>query len=327
MEHRGGLHARAGRDELARVRNDDGATAEIGERSAGTRATAPPPPTQEQATAGRRRRPRSTRPARRAGRRRRLRTAARASCSRDTSDRRPTIVPVASGRFGYPLAVEVRNEHRPVASGAGRSASASSAARSTPSRRAIASVTLVALSVHTSGRNRPVASANPATAPVASRRRRSRSPRTRCPTSRSRSTTSPGASPTPSAAAMLSPVPGATIAVAERRRRARDLASGRARAAAAPTSPRRGRRSRGGPRDSDPRRGAEVAGPDASPRSVTNAPVEPQRQPVVGQAHAREARPRVGLRAVQPRQLGDRERGDRNRAARVGPRRRARRAA
>ena len=56
----------------------------------------------------------------------------------------------------------------PPAPGGAASASASSPAWSTPSQRAIASVTFVAFSVHTSGRKRPVASAKPATAPVGS---------------------------------------------------------------------------------------------------------------------------------------------------------------
>ena len=50
--------------------------------------------------------------------------------------------------------------------------------------------------------------------------------------------------------------------------------------------------------------------PDASPRSVTKSPVSRPGQPVVREAHAREPRPRVGLAAMQPRQLRDRERGD-----------------
>ena len=52
---------------------------------------------------------------------------------------------------------------------------ASNCAWSSPSSRATASVTLVAFMVHTSGRKRPVASANPATVPVGSRRRLGRS--------------------------------------------------------------------------------------------------------------------------------------------------------
>ena len=46
-----------------------------------------------------------------------------------------------------------------------------------------------------------------------------------------------------------------------------------------------------------------------------------------GRQHAREPRPGVGLAAVQPRELRDRERGDRHRAARVGPALRRRRTA
>ncbi len=64
--------------------------------------------------------------------------------------------------------------------------------------------------------------------------------------------------------------------------------------------------------------------PDASPRSVTSSPVEPAREPVVREAHAREARPRVGFGAVQPRQLRDRERGERHRCRTPAPSRRRR---
>ena len=68
---------------------------------------------------------------------------------------------------------------------------------------------------------------------------------------------------------------------------------------------------------------AEVAGTRRVAAIGDELAGQPVRQPVVRQADAREARPRVGLGAVQPRQLRDRERGDRHRAARVGPRRRA----
>ena len=72
-------------------------------------------------------------------------------------------------------------------------------------------MTFVALSVQTSGRNRPEASANPATAPDGSAVGRSLTAYT-VPDVPMEMATSPGRSPTPSAAAMLSPVPGATTA-------------------------------------------------------------------------------------------------------------------
>src|SRR5437764_530542 len=76
-----------------------------------------------------------------------------------------------------------------------------------PSKRAKASVTLVAFKVQTNGRKRPVASANPATAPVGSAVGRSATAYT-VPDVPIEMTTSPGCSPSPRAAAMLSPVPG-----------------------------------------------------------------------------------------------------------------------
>jgi hypothetical protein len=99
----------------------------------------------------------------------------------------------------------------PPAPGEASRASASKRAWSTPSQRAIVSVTLVALSVHTSGRKRPVASAKPATAPFASAVGESLTVYT-VPDVPSEIATSPGCNPSATAAAMLSPVPGATTA-------------------------------------------------------------------------------------------------------------------
>ena len=166
--------------------------------------------------------------------------------------------------------------------------------------------TLVAFSVQTSGRNRPVASAKPATAPVASAVGGSR-PRTPCPTCRARSRRRPARRPRPRAAAMLSPVPaddrGSQVAPAHAAgRRAR---RGRPRAASAPSRARR-RSGRAG-------RAAVVDGrrPVARPRRVTaigdHLAGELQRQPVVWEQHARDPGEHVGLVLAQPRELGDGE--------------------
>ncbi len=72
---------------------------------------------------------------------------------------------------------------------------------------ATASSTRAAFSVQTSGRNRPVASANPAIAPVASAVGVSLTAKT-VPEVPTEITTSPAAAPRPSAAAALSPAPG-----------------------------------------------------------------------------------------------------------------------
>ena len=65
-----------------------------------------------------------------------------------------------------------------------------------------------ALSVHTSGKKRPVASANPATAPLASCVGVSETAKA-VPLVPSETTTSPGCACTPSAAPALSPAPAA----------------------------------------------------------------------------------------------------------------------
>ena len=258
---------------------------------------------------------------RRADRTRRPRTRRARAASRVTSERSPAIVPVASGRFGVRSPSKYGTSVTPPAPGGAASASASSPAWSTPSSRAIASVTFVAFSVHTSGRKRPVASANPATAPVASavgvsltaktvpdvpieiatspgreRRRRARRPCCRrYPARRSR----------PSERV----VAPARFARAEHARAAARAQSTSSSTIASRSSAVLVRRPPRSSRCPTRRRG----------RSRTR-PVSFQREPVVRQADAREARPRVGLGAVQPRELRDRERGDRHRAARVRPR-------
>ena len=77
-------------------------------------------------------------------------------------------MPVASGRLGVRSPSKYGTSTMPPAPGRRRAPAASRSSRSTPSRRAIASVTFVALSVQTSGRKRPVASAKPHTRPVGS---------------------------------------------------------------------------------------------------------------------------------------------------------------
>ena len=78
---------------------------------------------------------------------------------------------------------------------------------STPSSRAAASSTRAAFSVHTSGRNRPVASAKPATMPVGVARLGRSATAVTTPDVPIETTTSPGPAPSPSAAAALSPAP------------------------------------------------------------------------------------------------------------------------
>ena len=135
--------------------------------------------------------------------------------------------------------------------------------------------------------------------------------------------TSPGSSPSASAAAMLSPVPAATIISDPN---ARVMPAG----ACGPSTPREPL----GPVDGivDDREELEhvwsaARGEVSGARRVTAVGHELARQlpgePVVRQAYARDPRPRIGLGAVQPRELGDGERGDGHRAARRSPRGRA----
>ena len=98
---------------------------------------------------------------------------------------------------------------RPPAPGAPASARRSRPARSVPSIAAPAVRTRAALSVQTSGRKPPSASANDCTLPVGSADARELRAKA-VPLVPSETTTSPGWSPRPSAAPMLSPVPAAT---------------------------------------------------------------------------------------------------------------------
>ncbi len=183
--------------------------------------------------------------------------------------------------------------------------------RARPSRCAIASVTFVAFSVHARGRNRPVASANPATAPDASL--------VGCPATAntvpdvpSEIATSPSVRPSPSAAAMLSPVPTPTTASTEGARGGAGREHGRC----------------DGGIEADEREGVrhvgvEVGRPVAGPGRVAAVGAELagelHRQPVVGQEDVGERREVLGLVLSQPGELGDGERSDRHGADDVGP--------
>src|SRR5690606_31532206 len=93
-------------------------------------------------------------------------TAARARCAGVAVRRvRPCTAPVASGRFGVRSPSRYGTSDNPSAPGGADRANRDSSSWSTPSRVAAASSTRAALSVHTSGRNRPVVSAKPATMP------------------------------------------------------------------------------------------------------------------------------------------------------------------
>ena len=136
--------------------------------------------------------------------------AASASCSRDVALVRPETRPVESGRFGVRSPSKYGMNVTDPGSAAAASASSAHPAASVPSHRPTESVTLVALSVHTSGRYEPLALAKPATAPDSSRRgcgghREHRAGRPQ------RDRHVAAAEPEPERAApMLSPLPAAT---------------------------------------------------------------------------------------------------------------------
>src|SRR5262249_54802540 len=116
-----------------------------------------------------------------------------------------------SGRSGVRSPSRYGSSVIPPAPGPAARASAESPSRSVPSNDAVADSTRPALIVHTSGRNRPVASANPATAPDGSLAGTSRTA-TAAPEAPPAPATSPGLGPSPSAAPMLPPVPADTAA-------------------------------------------------------------------------------------------------------------------
>ena len=123
----------------------------------------------------------------------------------------PRSAPVAPGRSGVRSPSRYGSRVIPPAPGSAATASADSPSRSVPSIEAVALSTRPALIVHTSGRNRPVASANPATAPDGSAAGTSVTANA-VPEVPIDTATSPGCRPSPSAAPMLSPVPADTAA-------------------------------------------------------------------------------------------------------------------
>ena len=138
-------------------------------------------------------------------------TAARATLAGVIASRvRPTSDPVAPGRLGVLSPLRYGSSVSPPAPEAADKASLSRSARSTPSIPAVAVSTRAALSVQTSGRKRPVASAKPATRPLTSAVGLFATAKA-VPLVPRETTTSPGRAPRPSAAAMLSPVPGPRI--------------------------------------------------------------------------------------------------------------------
>ena len=315
-EHGRGLDTRPGRDVLVGSRHDHRPPGQVGEHAAVGRVSGRP----------RRRR----RGGRRTGRTRRGRRARRA-----TRRSPPRRTPGRGRRGRRRRAARRARRWRPVGSACARrrgraaaSAPARRAARpararrttawSTPRRRRAASVTFVAFSVQTSGRKRPVASAKPATAPVASAVGRSLIVYT-VPDVPIETATSPGRSPTPERGGHVvarargddgaPPLPGPI-------ERTEDLGhDGRPVAVAV-----------------DDAEQVEPVGacrrrPVAGARGVATigdeAVGEAERQPVMGQHDVGETLPRRRLLAVQPRQLGDREAGHGHRAARRRPRRRA----
>ena len=168
-EHRRGLDGGAAGDELVGVGDDHRPAGQVGDdlavgRAAGAAADRAPPARRLPEA----RRTSSIGPVEQAAHHALDRGPGELLAGRRRSGGRSST-PVASGRFGRALAVEVRHEHQTARTGRARRARGRRARRaSTPSSRATASVTLVALSVQTSGRKRPVASAKPATAPVGS---------------------------------------------------------------------------------------------------------------------------------------------------------------
>ena len=117
--------------------------------------------------------------------------------------------PVACGRFGVRSPARYGIRSSPSAPGGTAAARPSASSRSRPTMAETESTTRVQLSMQTSGRKRPVASAKPSTSPVSSMMGSTLTANA-VPLVPRLTTSSPGAAPTPSAAAMLSPVPGPT---------------------------------------------------------------------------------------------------------------------
>ena len=286
FEHSRGLHGGAGGDRLVGVADRRSAGRPDRRAPGGTRRSGPV--RRRARRARRRRRATAASRARRRAHRRRPRPSARARSSRLTSVRSPLSSPVAVGRFGRALAVEVRQQRDPSAPSARRGR-----ARRTRRDRPRAA-----------GRRHrrpwPRSACRPA-AGTARWRRRIRRPRPlgsavgeshtayAVPDVPAEITASPVRRPTPSAAAMLSPVPGATTApfhVARPSRRAERPP------AATPLQSRSGSIDREHVVDVRARSPATSSPvPEASPRSVVNRPGHPERQVVVRQDDVRDARP------------------------------------
>ena len=165
-QHRGGLDRRAQGDGLDALGHHHRPFGEVGQ-SLPVRAGRAPPPTSEDAAAGSD-----------SGTAERVEPVEQAA--HDTleggpgevltggSVRRPVTGRSRPGRFGVRSPSKYGTSTTPPRARRRGEGERASPAGSTPSQRATASVTFVAFSVQTSGRKRPVASANPATAPVGS---------------------------------------------------------------------------------------------------------------------------------------------------------------
>ena len=119
----------------------------------------------------------------------------------------PCNDPRASGRLGVRSPSRYGMKVNPPEPGTALSASLANSSKSTFSIAAVAVKIRAALSVHTSGRKFPVASAKPATKPDESCVG-VLDPANAVPEVPSETTTSPGFTPSAKAAPMLSPVPG-----------------------------------------------------------------------------------------------------------------------
>ncbi|CAB4587730.1 unannotated protein [freshwater metagenome] len=120
----------------------------------------------------------------------------------------PVKVPVAFGRLGVRSPSKYGKSVNPCAPGIDVNANSPTSLCDTPKMRVAASKIRAALSVQTSGKKRPVASAKPATAPLESWVGVSETAKA-VPLVPSEITTSPGCDCRPRAAAALSPAPAA----------------------------------------------------------------------------------------------------------------------
>ena len=120
----------------------------------------------------------------------------------------PEKTPVASGRLGVLSPSKYGRRVNPLAPAVAESARAPTSSCVFPRIFVAASIMRAAFNVQTRGKKRPVASAKPATAPVASWVGVSETAKA-VPDVPSETTTSPGCACTPSAAPALSPAPAA----------------------------------------------------------------------------------------------------------------------